>query len=144
MYSPASSVSHPNWLTPTDLFWSVHSCLDCRPQLCTASASGENSLGILIWWWLRTVRVSTASVLLSNSSRPDRVLEPAAGREKKSWQTATHWRYLIFITVFMYEVTAVWVQLNSRLASKTLNFVKAGTLCSVQSCRGRQTSQVRL
>lgn len=83
------------------------------------------SPGILIWWWLRTVKASMASVLLSNSSRPDRVFELAAQIEQKSqrkkqerWQKVLQRRMV-----------------NSRLASKTLNLMKDGTLCSEQSCR---------
>lgn len=83
----------------------------------------SGSPGILIWWWLRTVSASMASVLLSNSSRPERVFELAAEMEQESQETAKTEERLRK-TFFS----------DSRLASKTLNLMKDGTLCSEQSC----------
>lgn len=87
------------------------------------------------------VRASTASVLLSNSSRPDRDFELAAGtksrrRDKKKMKEHKNSQMSVsnfWIRAHAPALPCDW--LNLRLASKTLNLVKAGTLCSVQSCR---------
>lgn len=82
------------------------------------------------------MRTSTASVLLSNSNKPEMVLEEAETERERSRRV----EILLFTDYVSISLKknenniSFTLKIYSRLASNILNLTKPGTSCSVHSC----------